>query len=490
MDGAVDGWVDKWVRGFYESWIFPNLTASQRVILVPGSFGSDVNHFPNGTFVCDRDCYDDMVAHDARDFYAWATTDARVAGVFPWNWGGCAACNGSRWTPPHTCCMDELGTAVMPKSAAAWETLFGAWRPVWAGSRVQRRARLGRRARGSSGSTAAPLPPFLPPGAPLQGSLFYGTCNLPACDTLEFASYDLATGESTDLFDFPLDSFDDRYVADSALYNDTVVISLQYDSAPDVGYLATFSLSSNRVISGRNSTPCFGLWPDVDAPATTLLCLALVPATAKCPPTTTSQCTQLLRIDRATGAETLLASLLPDYAPFTVEALDAAKGVIYSTFELLNGGTPELVTLNARTGAVMSTTPYPYTLAFLEFEVSAARGGKVFAVVQDGAHPGGTVAYAGVVDTATATATPLGPKSFFNVSFPPATGGFFNQFNTISTLSDELGVFFSTAFHYEIPSPPADPILHLIGNSLDNGALVFDEVVKNPFCEILWIPTA
>jgi hypothetical protein len=31
----------------------------------------------------------------------------------------------SRFTPPHTCCMDELGTNVMPKTAAAWASLFG-----------------------------------------------------------------------------------------------------------------------------------------------------------------------------------------------------------------------------------------------------------------------------------------------------------------------------------------------------------------------------
>lgn len=55
--------------------------------------------------------------------------------------------------------------------------------------------------------------------------------------------------------------------------------------------------------------------------------------------------------------------------------------------------------------------------------------------------------YAGTVDPATAVGLPLGPNSYFNASFPPATGGFYNQFNTISTLSDELGVFFSTAFH-------------------------------------------
>ena len=124
MNGAVSGWVKEWVGGYYDSWIFPNLTSIQKVVLVPGSFGSDVNHYPNGTYVCDRDCYDDMVSNDAVDFAAWGANDTRIAAILPWNWYGCASCNGSRWTPPHTCCMDELGTRVMPKAAATWERLF------------------------------------------------------------------------------------------------------------------------------------------------------------------------------------------------------------------------------------------------------------------------------------------------------------------------------------------------------------------------------
>ena len=60
------------------------------------------SHYPNGTFICDKACYDRMCAHDAANFYAWAKEDKRVAALAPWNWGGCAACNGSRWTPPHT----------------------------------------------------------------------------------------------------------------------------------------------------------------------------------------------------------------------------------------------------------------------------------------------------------------------------------------------------------------------------------------------------
>ena len=43
-------------------------------------------------------------------------------------------------------------------------------------------------------SLAAPPNPLLvsSPGAPLAGSLFYATCNLPQCDTLALALFQLA----------------------------------------------------------------------------------------------------------------------------------------------------------------------------------------------------------------------------------------------------------------------------------------------------------
>ena len=84
--------------------MYPNISAQQKVVLVPGAFGSTVNHFPNGTYVCDRQCYDEMCTLDAHEFYAWAKSDERVVAIAPWNWGGCPGCNGSRWTPPNTCC--------------------------------------------------------------------------------------------------------------------------------------------------------------------------------------------------------------------------------------------------------------------------------------------------------------------------------------------------------------------------------------------------
>lgn len=75
MNGPVPGWVDAGPRAYYEKVIFPNLTSSQRAALVPGSFGSHVNRDTNNSQ------YDVMCADDARDFYAWAQADDRIAGV-------------------------------------------------------------------------------------------------------------------------------------------------------------------------------------------------------------------------------------------------------------------------------------------------------------------------------------------------------------------------------------------------------------------------
>jgi hypothetical protein len=86
MDGPVDNWVRDNVREFYEQNIYPNLTEHQRVLLVPGAFGSDGNRHPNGSYICDRACYDRMCAKDAVDFYDWAKSDSRVVGITPWNW--------------------------------------------------------------------------------------------------------------------------------------------------------------------------------------------------------------------------------------------------------------------------------------------------------------------------------------------------------------------------------------------------------------------
>ena len=98
MDGPTgNNWVANYVRSFYEANIYPHLTAEQRAVVIPGSFGSNVNRN------CNCSCYDVMCQIDANDFWQWVQVDPMIAAVTPWNWVGCPPCNGSRWTPPHTC---------------------------------------------------------------------------------------------------------------------------------------------------------------------------------------------------------------------------------------------------------------------------------------------------------------------------------------------------------------------------------------------------
>ena len=85
------------VKPWYERNVYPNLTSVQRVLVVPGAYGSHVNHYPNGTYVCDNACYDKMCETDAHDFYTWGLADPMVVAIAPWDWGGCPTCNGSRW---------------------------------------------------------------------------------------------------------------------------------------------------------------------------------------------------------------------------------------------------------------------------------------------------------------------------------------------------------------------------------------------------------
>jgi hypothetical protein len=310
---------------------------------------------------------------------------------------------------------------------------------------------------------------------PLAGDLFFASCNLPECSTLSLDLFELSNQSITDLYDFPFDSFEDGFVADNALVGTELIMSLQYDGKPQQGYLLTVDLADKTVSpTGFNSTMCFNLWVAAADPDT-VICLAVQP---KCDGG--SQCSEVHHISRSTRKDTRISSFLPDYAPYTVSTFDTKRNLIYSTFAPLNGGGDNvLLTLDASTGKVRNQTSFPYNLAFIELEYDPQTD-LVYAVTEDGAT--GTTFF-GTVDVETATATPLSSKAFFNTTY-------WNQFNTISTVAPEIGVFFSTAFHYEVPGPPpSEPVLHLVGNSLATGEVVYDEVVANPFCEIAWLPT-
>lgn len=327
---------------------------------------------------------------------------------------------------------------------------------------------------GHAAGRVLPASPLLASSSPgLDGKLFLATCNLPACSTLSFAYYDLSTNTTTDVYDFPFDAFEDAYVADNVLVNTTYILSLQYDSDPSQGYLLSFDTATNKVVGGFNTTFCFNLFVDPsDLSGDTLLCLAVLPNCKG-----GSQCSELHRISISRQTDVKLSSFLPNYAPYTVSTMDTKRNIIYSAFAPLNKlgvAGDVLASFDAATGRLLQTVPFPpETIAFIELEYDAVTD-ETYAVIMQG---GST--FFGTVNLTTAVGTPIGPKSTFDTSY-------WGQFNTISTLSTELGVFFTTAFHYEQPTVP---ILHLLGLSLKSGEIIYDTIVQNPFCEIAWLPS-
>lgn len=348
---------------------------------------------------------------------------------------------------------------------------------------MRRFAFLAAAALASASSVPQPLPPppallrgaatgaGLDAAAPLRGELVYATCNLPACSTLALALFELANASSSVIFDFPQGAYEDGYVADSILDGDELIISLQFDAKPQQGFMLSFNLTSRAIISGFDSSQCFDMWLD-PGNADTILCLALEP---KCDGG--SQCTELRHISRSTRKDQLVASFLPDFAPYTVSCLDTKKGLIYSAFGPLTSGHNVLATIDPQSGKVLAQPTFPISTAYIEMEYDPVTD-KIYGVMEDAA----AGAFVGTVDPATGAATPIGAKASLNTTQ-------WNQFNTISTIAPEIGTLFFTAFHYAVPGPPpSDPILHLLGASLATGEITYDEVVQNPFDEILWSP--
>jgi len=82
---------------------------------------------------------DAVAAQDAREFFAWAQSDQRIAGLFPWKW----ACSGSCVTPKCLSATNfTCATRIMPLARAAYEEIG--------------RAILGRKKKGPRKETERP----------------------------------------------------------------------------------------------------------------------------------------------------------------------------------------------------------------------------------------------------------------------------------------------------------------------------------------------
>lgn len=370
--------------------------------------------------------------------------------------------------------------------------------------------------------------------ADLPGDIAYITFAAGGAYQLELALWDLDYNTSTVLNTYPPDEYESGYVAGTTILSDqrTWILSLQYDSDPTKGLMIEYDLATNKTTNLFNDSFCFGIWEDAhDKTHDSLLCLSLVACPGKrgC-----SQETQLHRLSRSTGKDTLIADgIMKDFGPYQVNTYDPERGIIYAAFASLGsaadeaehlvryrpgfrtdgkvrGPTPRgpgrasrgndafaslplpsslrtedglrtysfnntLLAINATTGQVISTAKFEDQVAYLQLDWDTENN-KMLSVVQVVYPTNGTASsYLSTVDGSTGQWTAL-PQS-------PDFYPYYGQLNTISTVSPSIHSFFFTAFHYLTPT---DPVLYLIGMDTRTGALSYNSTVRNPFCDIEW----
>jgi hypothetical protein len=95
------------IRGYYDTYIKPQLHPGQKLFVVPGADGSHTNK------KCNMTCYNYIVAQDSHWFLKWMQEDELVIGAMPWSWKSC----GAGCASVH----DEVGCRMMQGGKAAWE---------------------------------------------------------------------------------------------------------------------------------------------------------------------------------------------------------------------------------------------------------------------------------------------------------------------------------------------------------------------------------
>ena len=312
--------------------------------------------------------------------------------------------------------------------------------------------------------------------------LAYLSCDYPACDLVVLSALDLATNASSALWSLPSGRFDDEYTGNSLLADDsTLVLSLQFDAAAGQGALQNFDLRASRPAGAAlNVSSCVVLLLDPADPAhARLFCLRIVQGGP------VGEETELRHIDRLTGADVLVATLFPRHSTFGEAAL--VGGLLYVPMAPLDGnGAFFIAAIDPATGKIVAqNATLNFTPVGLESEAAAGGAGGAAAppptalsvVRVTGANGQDPRAYLARVNLVTAVATQVG-KVEFNLTK-------WTQLNPIVALDSAAGIFYLTAFE-----GAAGNALHLLGLSTADGAIVYDLVVRNPFCDLVLLPPA
>jgi len=112
---------EAWTRPpkMYRESLYPKMTPNQSALVVPGSYGSNVN--PKYSL----QQYEDLMFQNAWGYYQWTLTDPRIIGMNPWYFG------------PPGCGMPgyEVSTYEMPIVLSMWQKIGNA---IVAGKRLER----------------------------------------------------------------------------------------------------------------------------------------------------------------------------------------------------------------------------------------------------------------------------------------------------------------------------------------------------------------
>lgn len=318
---------------------------------------------------------------------------------------------------------------------------------------------------------AAPLLATTPPA----GKLLYVTRSTTATVfDAAIGSYDLATGASEQLINFPtnVESAWGVQAATTDLGGGVFALNLNKIANQTLGTYFIFDTKSNSFTKQFNGSTCFNLFKDPVEPDS-LICTHDVYQPAQ-----NASFLQVMRVSIKTGTEKVIGTLGENLAVSTVTAVDQSKKILYTN--VVSPPTAHffksyIAAMDLTTGQQLFQTLIPLStgVQWLEYDETAKH------VRALGRTNNGTTweMFFGTFQ-ASASAVTVVPASK-SVS---AELNSFQQFNPIGTFAD--GLFFQTMFKMNAQTKTAT--LYLVG--LDSsGAVAFEKQIENPFIDICWV---
>lgn len=345
----------------------------------------------------------------------------------------------------------------------------------------------------------------------LDGNITYLTFAEGTYD-VQLGLIDLVTAATTPVYTFDSETFESGFWVESSFVTQTGtwVSNVQYDANNTQGYLLEYNFASQQ-LTGVNATYCWAMFTDVrDSSGNTVLCVAddamdvstsgsrsrrarhVRGATRKTPaaraldlaaaasaPVKSGLVRQVFvySIDRTTGEQATLGAFPVDEEEAIDVTYDSKRGIIWAMLMNDASNANSLFGFNVSSGSLLpNPAPIVWNQLMYCFEYDAATD-TIYAMASTwNASVSAWNTFFGNLDPATGQLNPIGPVN--------GTFAFFRQFNDIDVVVPAQGVYFSTMFDWTLP----DTTLYLVGVSVADGRIVYQQAVRNPFIDIDYLP--